>query len=131
MLIRVARESAGLNSWTDEDAAFASQFYTDEQQEFYRSLKTSPDGQARIRDAWEDLIEDIEKASQTELTAQQEASLVNRWRKAMAVFTGHEPALEKATDAWMEAGYADPKYKNRMPFSENMWRFMKALIAKN
>lgn len=130
MLIRVARESAGLNSWTDEDAVFASQFYTDEQQEFYRGLKTSPDGQARIRDAWEALIEDIEQARQKKLTAQQETSLVERWREAMAVFTAHEPALEKATDAWMEAGFADSNYRNRMPFSEDTWRFMKGLIAR-
>lgn len=111
--------------WNDKMEALAQKHYTPEQLKSLQARPFTPEDQARVSAAWEQVFADIDALGPNADPAAEPALAIGRRAQALiAEFTQGDPALFKAAGAVNREMINDPELAQHSPTKPHHWQFM-------
>jgi DNA-binding transcriptional MerR regulator len=115
--------------WTDAHETLARRHFDAAQMDTLAARKLSPELQATLFTEWQALIEEAERLREGPADSPQALALARRWSALARRFSGGDAELERALATWYEEGFADAATARLMPFSREVWDFVRAAVA--
>lgn len=130
-LVTLTQETTmNTTEWTDAHEALARRHFDDAQMDTLAARKLSPELQATLFAEWQALVDEAEGLRHGPVDAPEAQSLARRWSALARRFSGGDAELERVLDAWYEDGFADADSARLMPFSPEVWAFVRAAVAR-
>lgn len=115
--------------WTEAHEELAARHCTKEQRDAFAARKMSPEFQAEVTAKWESILADAEKLRHGAPDTPEAIEFGRRWIAASKLFSLGDADTDSATSSWYEDGFSNPETAKLMPFSKEVWDFVKMAVA--